>query len=124
LASVFFEGAAPTIPSNEIFDNASKATVYYLPKSTGWGATFAGRPTALWLPQAQTAVASFGLQTNQFGFYIKWARGQTVVVEACANLCSSDWHPVQTNTLVNGTNYFSDATWTNYPQRYYRIHSH
>ena len=40
-------------------------TVYYLPGTTGWGATFGGRPTALWTevpiiqipPQTQTAEA-------------------------------------------------------------------
>jgi hypothetical protein len=31
--------------------------------------------------------------------------------------------PVITNTLVNGTNYFSDPQWTNYPGRFYRLRS-
>jgi len=43
------------------------------------------------------------------------------VVEASTNL--HNWTPVSTNTLVNGTNYFSDASFTNYPQRFYRVRS-
>src|SRR5580698_9566530 len=41
-----------------------------------------GIPIALWLPQIQTGAGSPGIQTNQFGFNINWASGQTVVVEA------------------------------------------
>jgi hypothetical protein len=98
-------------------------TVYYLPETTGWEATFADRPTALWLPQAQTTDASFGVQTNQFGFTINWARGQTVVVEACTDMANPVWSPVETNTLTGGSSYFSDSDWTNHPGRYYRLRS-
>jgi hypothetical protein len=31
-----------------IFFQDMNATVYYLPGTTGWGPTYAGRPTALW----------------------------------------------------------------------------
>jgi len=30
------------------FEGSTNVTVYYLPGTTGWGPTFAGRPTALW----------------------------------------------------------------------------
>jgi len=43
------------------------------------------------------------------------------VVEACTNLTNPVWIPVATNALSNGTNYFSDAQWTNYPYRFYRV---
>jgi len=88
------------------------------------GATaFGGRPTALWLPQMQTSDASFGVRTNQFGFNIAWASGQVVVVEACTNLASPVWVPLQSCTLTNGSLYFSDPQWTNYPARLYRLRS-
>ena len=45
----------------------------------------------------------------------------TIVVEACTNLAKPTWIPVATNVLSNGTNYFSDAHWTNYPYRFYRV---
>jgi len=96
---------------------------YYLAWTTGWGPTFAGRPTALWKPQIQTSDASFGLRTNQFGFNISWASGQAIVVEACTDLANPTWSPLQTNTLTGGSFYFSDAQWTNYPERFYRLRS-
>jgi len=47
-----------------VFAGDTNATVYYLPETTGWGATFGGCPTALWgppsiqtSPQTQTAEA-------------------------------------------------------------------
>jgi hypothetical protein len=47
LLEVCFGGNAPDVDDN-LFGDESKTTVYYLPSSTGWGATFGGRPTALW----------------------------------------------------------------------------
>ena len=50
LANVHFAGNAPA-PGLEML-SATPATVYYLPGTTGWGATYAGRPTAVWQQQA------------------------------------------------------------------------
>jgi hypothetical protein len=121
LNGVYFLGNSPVAGSTAFF-NVS-ATTYYLPGTTNWDSTFAGLPTALWLPQVQTSDASFGVQTNQFGFNINWASGQTVVVEACTNLFHPAWQPVQTNTLTGGAFHFSDPQWTNYPGRFYRLRS-
>jgi hypothetical protein len=99
------------------------ATVYYLPGTTGWGPTFDGIPTVAWLPQVQTAGLGIGASTNQFKFDINWARGQTVVVEACTNLIHPDWQPVQTNVLTTGSANFSDPQWSSYPGRFYRVRS-
>ena len=44
-----------------------------------------------------------------------------IVVEACTNLANPLWIPVATNALSTGTNYFSDAQWTNFPDRFYRV---
>ena len=109
-----------------MFDGANNATVYYLPGTTGWGTTFGGRPTALWLlpnPLILTNGPSFGVQTNGFGFIISWATNIPVVVEACTNLANPAWSPVGTNTLTDGSSYFSDPQWTNYPARFYRLRS-
>ena len=65
--------------------------------------------------------ASFGLQSNQFGFTVSWATNLTVVVEANTNLVNTVWIPLSTNTLTNGSFYFSDPQWSNYPGRFYRI---
>jgi hypothetical protein len=54
---------------------------------------------------------------------VSWASNATVVVEASTNLAVLDWQPLQTNTIVatNGFFFFSDANWTNYPGRFYRV---
>ena len=109
-----------------MFSGDNNATVYYLPGTTGWGTTFGGRPTALWFlpnPLILNNGPSFGVQTNGFGFIISWATNTSVVVEACTNLANPVWSPVSTNTLTDGSSYFSDPQWTNYPDRFYRVTS-
>jgi BspA type Leucine rich repeat region (6 copies) len=115
LSGVYFTTNAPAM-NPDTFDGDSVATAYYLPGMTGWGATFDGIPTALWVPQL---VAS-GVRTNQFSFYVDWASGQTVVVEDCTNLSRPAWLPLQTNMLTSSTWQFSDPQWTKYPSRFYR----
>jgi hypothetical protein len=114
LTGVYFKGDAPSFGAY-VFDN--NATVYHLPGTTGWSDFSA----VLWLPQILISDASFGVRTNRFGFTISWANGMTVVVEACTNLANHTWSPVSTNTLTNGTSYFSDPQWTNYTRRFYRL---
>jgi hypothetical protein len=48
LRGVYFRGNAPSVDESA-FDG-DNLTVYYLPKATGWGSSFGGRPTALWKP--------------------------------------------------------------------------
>ena len=121
LSAVYFSGNAPAVDASA-FENDTNI-VYYLPGTTGWGLTFGGRPTALWLPQVQTSDASFGIRTNEFGFNIRWATGMTVLVEACTDLVNPAWDPVATNTLTGGTSYFSEPLWPNSPARFYRLRS-
>jgi hypothetical protein len=85
--------------------------------------TFGGCPLTLWKPQVQTRDGSFGVRTNRFGFNITWASGMVVVVEASTNVATPIWIPLQTKTLTSDSIYFSDAQWTNYPDRFYRIRS-
>jgi hypothetical protein len=66
---------------------------------------------------------SFGVQTNQFGFTVSWATNRLVTVEACTDLSSLVWSPLQTITLTNGSAFFSDTQWTNHPGRFYRLRS-
>ncbi len=124
LAGVYFQGNSPT-PTNDstVFSGDTHGIVYYLPKTTGWGATFDGLPTALWLPQVQSGDAAFGVKSNKFGFNINWVGNRVVVVKAATNLVSPVWLPVSTNTLSGGASYFSDPHWTNYPSRYYRLNA-
>jgi hypothetical protein len=121
LTNVYFLGNAPGTDSSFFGE-----TVYYLPGTTGWEnfAQLTGVTTLLWSPQVQTGNGSFGVQSNQFGFNITGNSNLVVVVEACTNLANPVWLPVSTNTLntfvgTNGTSYFSDPQWTNYPSRFY-----
>jgi hypothetical protein len=122
LTSVYFEGNAPAFDSLA-FLNDNKLTVYYLPGTTGWGPTFAGRPAVLWNPQVQTSGTTFGVRTNRFGFNITGTSNLVIVVEASTDLANPTWIPLATNTLTGGTAYFSDPQWTNYTRRYYRLRS-
>jgi hypothetical protein len=49
LTSLYFKGNAPSLGDGVLFDD-DRTTVYYPASATGWGATFAGRPTAPWDP--------------------------------------------------------------------------
>jgi hypothetical protein len=65
-------------------------------------------------------LSDLSVRTNQFGFTIIGISNLVVVVEACTNLGNPVWSPVGTNTLTDGSSYFSDSDRTNYPNRFYR----
>jgi uncharacterized repeat protein (TIGR03803 family) len=67
--------------------------------------------------------ASFGVQSNLFGFNVTGNSNQTIVIEACTNLATFDWVALQTNILGAGPLYFNDPDWTNHSGRYYRVRS-
>ena len=69
-------------------------------------------------PQISTGDANFGFQTNQFGFNLSGAVGQTIVVDGSTDLVG--WTPLFTNTVVGNPFYFFDPASTNYPSRFYR----
>jgi hypothetical protein len=121
LTGIYFHGNAPALEVPLTF--STQATIYYLPGTAGWGATFGDCPTALWLPQVQIEDTGFGIQTNQLCFTITWASDQTVVVEATTDLANPTWLAVGTNTLLNGICHFRDPEWNEYPARFYRLRS-
>jgi sugar lactone lactonase YvrE len=69
-------------------------------------------------PQIIASGTNFGFATNQFGFNISGAFGQTIVVDGSTNLV--DWTPLFTNTAGNIPFYFFDPVATNFPWRFYR----
>jgi hypothetical protein len=126
LAGVFFGGNAPGLIGDYAgdgppFNYDTNVTVYYLPGTTGWSNTYQGVPTVLWNPQIQTADVDFGIRSNQFGFNITSTNNIPIVIEACTNLANPVWTPLTNVTLTNGSFYFSDPQWTNYPGRFYGI---
>ena len=90
-----------------MFDGDTNATVYYLPGTTGWGTTFGGRPTALWIqaptiqtaPQTQTAEARsvVGLRVEASSplplFYL-WYLNATNLI-SCSTNCELELTNVQ-----------------------------
>jgi hypothetical protein len=122
LAGLYFQGGAPGIDS-ATFSGDAKATVYYLPGTAGWGSIFGGLPTALWNPQIQTSDQTFGIHNNRFGFTVVGTTNIPVVIEASTDLVIRTWIPLQSSTLTNGSIYFADLDWTNYPYRFYRLRS-
>jgi hypothetical protein len=122
LIGVYFRGNAPTNVGSYVFSGDAN-TVYYVPGTTNWGSTFAGRPAVLWNPLMQATGPSFGVHTNQFGFNITGSTNIPIVVEACTNLTAASWTALKTCTLTNGLIYFRDSAWSNYPARFYRVRS-
>lgn len=121
LGEIYFSGDAP-IPGSTVFLNDT-ATVFYIPGTAGWGAFFGELPTAPWRPKIVTGSSGFGVHTNQFGFDVGWASGQTIIVEACTNLANPAWTSLETNTLTAGFWHFDDPEWLNHPNRFYRLRS-
>ena len=122
LIGVYFEGSPPAVGSSP-WSGDDNVIAYYLPTTSRWNdwSLISGIPVAPWLPQVSASTVNFGGLNNQFGCNINWARGQTVVVEACNNLVIPDWEPIQTMTLTNDTVRFTDPQWTNFSQRFYRF---
>jgi hypothetical protein len=119
LKRVFFKGGAPSVDPTG-FDGANtNTTVYYLPGTIGWGATFAGRPAVLWNPLMQTS----GVGSAGFGLNITGTADIPIVIEAATSLANTTWVALQSLNLTNGAFFFSDPNWTNYPTRFYRIRS-
>lgn len=51
LTGLYFRGDAPSL-GDYVFLYDDDATVYYIPGTAGWGATFGGLPTAIWVSPA------------------------------------------------------------------------
>jgi hypothetical protein len=134
LTTVYFEGNAPTPEPWWLSDNS---TALYLPGTTGWKSTFAGRPTAAWkLPHPMILPLApqpgLGAAAQEFGFVISWATNAAVVVEAAESPTSSHWVPISKHSLrysscstnkSNGWISFTDPEATRPAARFYRLRS-
>jgi hypothetical protein len=119
-----FRGDAPQLGISVFQPYVS--TIYYLPGTVGWGSTFGDMPAEPWVlpnPLILDFGPSFGVQGGQFGFIISWATNVDVVIEVSTDLQGAQWVPLVTNTLNQGSVYFSDAQWMDYPDRFYRVRS-
>ena len=126
LREAYFQGIAPQAGGG-VFHGNEQATVYYLPGTAGWGATFCDRPTAAWVLPAPIILRTgpdFGFHNGAFGFVISWATNASVVIEASPSAANPAWSAVGTNALVGGWSHFSDPQSGSGSSRYYRIHAH
>jgi hypothetical protein len=134
LDAVYFYGNAPAADATvfaDVFQGTSNyfATAYYVSGMTGWPAfsTNTKLPIALWTPSSSNPIiinngSGFGIQSNRFGFTISWATtNPSVVVSVKTNLSQGSWVPVSTNTLTNGSTYFSESRSTNSRARFFRV---
>jgi hypothetical protein len=64
LTGVYFAGNAPSLGGANVFLGDSRATVYYLPGTTGWEPSFGGLPTAWWLPTTTSTLPATGVSNN------------------------------------------------------------
>ena len=96
LTSAYFLGNAPPDDGTDFLND--HPTVYYLAGATGWGSTFGGRPTALWIevptiqtsPQTQTAEAGsaaclWAQATNALPLNYLWYFNNTNFISGSTN---------------------------------------
>ena len=117
LTVVYFQGNAPT--DDPTIFNGDANIVYYLPVTTGWGATFGGRPTSVLvdLQKPTLTLASFisGLQVSNAAFSVSGTAGDNVAVATVFySVNDAGWNNAATAnnwnnwsavaTLVPGTN--------------------
>lgn len=121
LADIYCRGNPPSMFNNAVIGINEQAIFYYLEEAVGWGPTYKGFPTVLWNPEIQTGDADFGMTPVGFRFNIFATNNFTVVIEACTNLPTGGWQPVETVTLVDGIYSFIDSEGLNFSSRYYRL---
>ncbi len=122
LTAVYCLGNEPTTNKNVFFVvNAAVAKVYYNAGANGWGTTFDGLPTVMLSPTL--AISNAMIKSNRFEFNFSGTNNQTVVIQASTNLAQPTWQALLTNILSGTSSNYSDAKWTNYPYRYYRLYS-
>jgi hypothetical protein len=106
LHGVYFQGNAPSLGGTNVFEHTS-VTVYYVRGTTGWGALFGGRPTAVWIqaptilsqPRTQRAEAgsAVGLRVKASGslpLFCLWYLNSTNLI-TCSTNCELQLTNVQ-----------------------------
>ena len=107
----------------------TQAIVFYLPETTGWGATYGSCTTVAWDPEILTDsdIYNFGEGPDGFEFTIRaggfsYSYNYITVVVACTNLATGDWIPLQTNyPWASPSYFFNDPQWTNCRARFYSL---
>ena len=84
-----------------MFEGDNNVIIYYLAGTTGWGATFAGRPTALWIQLLPNALTGTRVTTNGlFVFNLNGPVGSNYVIQVSSDLFN--WVNLVTNVIPAG----------------------
>jgi sugar lactone lactonase YvrE len=118
IREVYLAGLPTLALANVSTNNAGNYTVVITGPYGSVTSAVAALTVALSAPQIVTGDGCFGFMTNQFGFNISGAFGQTIVVDGSVDLVH--WTPLCTNTAGSSPVYFCDPCWTNFPGRFYR----
>ncbi len=119
LTSMTFEGNLEPGPFDTFTGIGLPA--YFLPGTTGWRPFVGTHQMLLWNPTASPKDPDFGVKDGRFGFQIMGTPGITVVVEVSPDFEHISWVPVSTNTLVDGSSYFTDSLSNTRPRGFYRF---
>jgi formylglycine-generating enzyme required for sulfatase activity len=116
LTTVYFYGDAPTM-SGDVFKN-TMATLFYMPGTTGWGATIAGRPTVQWN-------GVFGAQSLDMfaGLTVIGEIGKVYSIEYVTDLtdpAESDWRCLEYLQLPASPYLWADKSAPATGKRFYR----
>jgi hypothetical protein len=114
LAGVYFRGNRPGLAGPAFSDTT--ATVYYLPGTTGWDATFSDRPTAMWIPVIPDLAST--TRDNPPRLLTHSPAPAIVRVQRSVNL--RNWEEWQTVTREGGPSKLHDDEAGNKPYRFYR----
>ena len=95
--------------------------------SVSWNPSGAALNIQCWfkisIPSGTNLTQNMVILANGTSGFESQFTGLVVVVEVCTNLANPVWTAVATNTLTGGVSYFSDAQWTSYRGRFYRLRS-
>jgi hypothetical protein len=115
LLSVWFEGDAPSISENgDLFKGNTNVTVYYQPGTKGWGSTFGGRPTAVWVDPAHP---DFTYEQNAYAMTITGYTG----VDRSISLPSQIFYKTANNVGDSAFQGYSNLTRVYIPMYYINI---
>lgn len=122
LKSVHFQGNAPRVGSQFAWE--SRPTIYRLPGTTGWSASLAEAPTALWSlphPVVLNNGSLSAIRPGGFQLTVSWAANLPVVLEATDSLDAPNWQWLATLSLTNGSATYGDPRWERWTNRFFRV---
>jgi hypothetical protein len=95
LSRLYFIGNAPSLGA-DVFLGADQASVYHMAGTTGWGATFGGRPTVLWVVPPIAPAELLAPQINVSGSTVSLSirpsvAGRRYQVQSSPTLADGAW---------------------------------